>query len=79
VLAYTMGGFGDDPDLHVMLNMGGSALPFELPVVPGRRWHRVTDTSLASPDDIAEEGREIAIDGSTYIVNDNSVVVLISK
>jgi glycogen operon protein len=79
VLAYTMGGFGDDPDLHVMLNMGGSVLPFELPVVPGRRWHRVVDTSLASPDDIAEEGREIAIDGSTYIVNDHSVVVLIAR
>jgi glycogen operon protein len=79
VLAYTMGGFGDDPDLHVMLNMGGSALPFELPVVPGRQWHRVIDTSLASPDDIAEEGREIPVDGSTYIVNDHSVVVLISR
>jgi isoamylase len=79
VLAYTMGGFGDDPDLHVMLNMGGSVLPFELPVVPGRRWHRVLDTSLASPDDIVEEGREIAVDGSTYIVNDHSVVVLIAR
>ncbi len=27
----------------------------------------------------AEEGREIAIDASTYIVNDHSVVVLISR
>jgi glycogen operon protein len=79
ILAYTMGGFGADPDMHVMLNMDGSPLPFELPVVPGRKWYRALDTSLASPDDIAEEGREVAVDGSTYIVNDHSVVVLISK
>ena len=37
VLAYTMGGFGADPDMHVMLNMDGQALAFELPIVPGRK------------------------------------------
>ena len=78
-LAYTMGGFDADPDMHVMLNMDGAALAFELPIVPGRRWYRALDTSLASPDDIAEDGAETAVDGSTYIVNDHSVVVLISK
>jgi glycogen operon protein len=78
-LAYTMGGFGADPDMHVMLNMDGQALTFELPIVPGRKWYRTLDTSLAAPDDIAEDGREVAIDGSTYIVNDHSVVVVISK
>ena len=79
VLAYTMGGFGADPDMHVMLNMDGSALPFELPVVPGRRWHRALDTGQPSPDDIAEDGQEVAISDSTYLVNGHSVVVLISK
>jgi glycogen operon protein len=59
--------------------MDGQALAFELPIVPGRKWYRALDTSLASPDDIAEDGREVAIDGSTYIVNDHSVVVVISK
>ena len=47
--------------------------------MPGRRWYRALDTSLASPDDIAEDGQEVAIDGSTYTVNDHSVVVLIAK
>lgn len=79
VLAYTMGGFGADPDMHVMLNMDGGALPFELPIVHGRRWHRALDTSQLSPDDIAEDGQEVAISDSTYIVNGHSVVVLISK
>ena len=74
-----MGGFGSDPDMHVMLNMDGSSLPFELPIVPGRRWYRALDTSLTSPDDITEDGREVVIDGSAYIVTDHSVVVLISK
>ncbi|MCC7370194.1 MAG: glycogen debranching protein GlgX [Chloroflexi bacterium] len=79
ILAYTMGGFGTDPDLHVMLNMDGSALPFELPIVHGRRWYRVVDTSLPSPEDIAEDGQEVAIADGAYIVNSHSVVVLISR
>ena len=79
VLAYTMAGFGDDPDLHVMLNMDGSALTFELPTIPGRAWHRAADTSLPSPDDIAEDGKEVAIADTSYIVNGHSVVVLISR
>jgi len=79
IVAYTMGGFGDDPDMHVMLNMDGGALPFELPIVPGRRWHRAVDTSMGTPDDIAEEGQEVAISDATYIVSGHSVVVLIAK
>jgi isoamylase len=79
VLAYTMGGFGADPDVHVMLNMDGGALPFELPIVHGRRWHRAVDTSLLSPDDIAEDGQEVAIAEASYLVNAHTVVVLISK
>jgi glycogen operon protein len=79
VLAYTMAGFGDDPDLHVMLNMGDAALAFELPTITGRAWHRAVDTSLPSPSDIAEDGREVVIGDPSYIVNGHSVVVLISK
>ncbi|MFN8635324.1 MAG: glycogen debranching protein GlgX [Chloroflexota bacterium] len=79
VLAYTMGGFANDADLHVMLNMDGASLPFELPTVPGRSWYRAVDTSQASPDDIAEDGEEVAITDSTYIVTGHSIVVLISR
>ena len=33
-----------------------TALDFELPPVPDRRWHRAIDTAQPSPDDIAEPG-----------------------
>jgi glycogen operon protein len=79
ILAYTLAGFGDDADLHVMLNMDSADLDFELPIVPGRRWHRAVDTSLPSPGDIAEPGTEQVISGSSYRVNSHSAVVLISR
>ncbi len=79
VLAFTMAGFGDDPDIHVMMNMHWDALPFEIPQVASRTWHRVVDTSLPSPDDICEQGDETSVDNNVYIVNSRSIVVLISK
>jgi hypothetical protein len=48
----------------------------QLPALPGgRAWHRVVDTSRASPDDIVTAG-DVPVDGSSYRVADNSVVVL---
>jgi glycogen operon protein len=79
VLAYTLGGFAGEADVHVMLNMYWDALPFELPPVAGRTWHRVADTSLPSPSDILGHGKEIKITGDQYVVNGRSVVVLVSK
>jgi len=78
-LAYTLGGFDEDPDVHVMLNMGWTSADFQIPPIPGRKWYRVADTALAAPDDIADPGQEPEIAGSDYLVNDRSVVVLISK
>ena len=78
-LAFTLAGFEDDPDIHVMMNMYWDGLSFALPTVPGRSWHRFADTALASPDDIAEPGREIAIDGDHYVVTGRSIVILIAK
>jgi glycogen operon protein len=78
VLAYTLGGFGEDPDIHVMLNMHDTARDFELPLIAGRGWYRVVDTSRTSPDDIVESGQEIAVAGPIYRVDGHSVVVLIS-
>jgi isoamylase len=74
-----MGGFEEDADLHVMLNMDSSDLDFDLPAVAGRRWYRAFDTSLPTPLDAAEPGREQPIEASGYRVNRHSVVVLISK
>jgi glycogen operon protein len=77
-LAFTLGGQEEDADLHVMLNMDWRAKAFELPKLAGRRWLRVLDTSLPTPDDIAEPGQEVPITGDTYDLNGRSAVVLIS-
>jgi glycogen operon protein len=78
-LAFTLGGEGDHADIHVMANMYWGPLPFELPSVVGRQWYRAMDTGCLSPEDIADDSQEPLIAGSTYLVNDRSVVVLISK
>ncbi len=79
VLAFTMGGFDSDDDLHVMLNMSGQDLDFEIPPVVGRRWRRTVDTSLPSPQDIVLPGDEIEVKSDDhYRVSAHSVVVLIS-
>jgi isoamylase len=36
ILAFTMGGMSEEADLHVMMNMEGQDLDFDLPTVPGR-------------------------------------------
>jgi len=81
VVSFTMGGSEGDPaDIHVILNMESTDLDFALPAIPKRRWHRVVDTALASPDDIAEDpGKGELINGSSYRATGRSVVVLIAK
>jgi glycogen operon protein len=79
VLALTLGDRGDGADLHIMLDMDGQDLEFEVPVVVGRGWYRAVDTSLPSPLDIAEPGAEQAAPGRSYLVKAHSVVILLSK
>jgi glycogen operon protein len=78
-LAYTLGGFGGQSDLHAMLNMYWDALDFEVPVIPGRRWYRLVDTARPSPDDIVETARQVPIEGGHVRVEGRSVVVLLSR
>jgi glycogen operon protein len=78
-LAMTLAGFDGDADLHVMFNMFWNSLDFELPVVPGRRWRLAVDTSLPSPNDIADPGSEPDVLGSTHVVEARSVVVLVNR
>ena len=78
-LGFTLAGFDDDPDIHVMMNMHWAALDMDIPTISGRRWTRVVDTSLPSPSDIAEPGTEIACPGQSYRVNGRSIVVLLNK
>jgi glycogen operon protein len=79
VLAFTLGGEGEDEDVHVILNMSDELLPFELPAVPGRRWFRSVDTAAASPADIAPPGKERAVSDSLISVPARTVVVLVSR
>jgi glycogen operon protein len=78
-LAFTLAGFGDEPDLHVMLNMYWDALGFEVPQVKGRSWYLAVDTAEAAPLDIALPGHEKLLPVDGIFVQGRSVVVLISK
>ena len=75
-LAFTVAGFGDTPDLHIMMNMFWEPLTFEIPLVPGRKWHRVIDTFAASPLDIVEPGAMTPVTGDTCRVESRSIIVL---
>lgn len=79
VLAFTLAGFLDDPDIHVMLNMETQDLDFAIPPVAGRHWHRAADTGLPAPADLAAPGAEPPVAGDRYRVQAHSVAVLISR
>jgi isoamylase len=72
-----MGGVSEEADLHVMMNMEGNDLDFDLPTVPGRKWYRAVDTAQPSPDDFPDG--PILADGPTYNVKSHGVVVLVSR
>ena len=78
-LGFTLAGFDQDPDIHVMMNMYWEAVDMDIPQVAGRSWARVVDTSLPSPSDIVDPGAETVWPGQSYPVKPRSVVVLFSK
>ncbi len=78
-LACTIGGIGDEPDLHVMMNMYWEPLDFEIPVIDGRSWYKAIDTAASSPEDIVESGSEMAFIGEGCTVKGRSIVILISR
>jgi isoamylase len=64
--------------LFVILNGYWEPLEFELPP-SSRRWRRLVDTSLPSPDDCAAWGRAPGVTGRTYRAAPRSVVVLVTR
>jgi isoamylase len=78
-LAYTLGGFEGESDLHAVLNMYWDALDFEVPVVSGRHWYRIVDTARPSPEDIVDTARQVPIDEGLVRVEGRSVLVLLSR
>ena len=60
-----------------MINAYHEPLTFEIQESASGGWRRAIDTGLASPDDIAEPGREVAVTSMEYHVHARSVAVLI--
>ncbi len=79
VLAFTLGGFEGQPDLHVMMNMHWERLDFQVPEIPGRSWSKAVDTAAPPPGDIFEEGAEPPFSGTICPVEGRSIVVLVAR
>ena len=65
-----------DNDLYVMINAYWEDLAFTIQEGQAGEWRRVADTSLASPDDIAEADKGYPISSLQYLVKARSIVVL---
>ncbi|WP_459556703.1 glycogen debranching protein [Lacunimicrobium album] len=66
--------------IHLILNAYWEPLTFELPAIPEKRtWRRWIDTSLSSPHDIEDWLASPVVIGNSYLAQEHSVVVLLSK
>jgi glycogen operon protein len=63
-------------DLYVMINAHSEALRFHIQEGKASDWLRIVDTSLPSPGDIVEPGKEGPLASLDYEVGRRSVVVL---
>lgn len=78
-LAFTLQNVAVSQVRYVAINAYWKPLQFDLPAVTGEPdagWVRLIDTSLPSPDDLADEGKGVPVAGSTYVVNPRSLVML---
>lgn len=70
---------GPDKDIFIMFNAGRSSTTCKVPPSPsGRPWRIAVDTSLPSPEDIRETGKEPLFSGEYYQVSRISTVVLVA-
>jgi glycogen operon protein len=74
-LAFTVAGFEDSADLHVMMNMYWEPLTFDVPIVAHRQWRKVIDTSAPGPLDIVDLATA-PFPGDTCRVDARTIVVL---
>ncbi len=72
---------GQDPFIYVAMNAYWDALNLELPILPeGIRWHQFANSSLPSPKDICEPGRETPLgEQGSYLIGPRSVVILVGR
>jgi isoamylase len=76
-LAVTLKSYKGKRLRHFILNAYWEALEFELPPpAEGNTWHRLIDTALKPPFDIADAVSASQIDQASYLVQPRSVVLL---
>lgn len=71
---------GAEDHVYFIANAHWDQHVFELPALPGRRWHRFIDTMFDSPADIAESSEGgTPVTGDHYEVGPRSAVILESR
>jgi len=72
-----LGASQDDADIYAMTNAYWENLYFTIHEEGPGEWRRVVETSLPSPADFSEEGREDVLKSHSYEVKARSTAVLI--
>jgi isoamylase len=76
-LAFELTNPDDKEHLYIILNAYWKPLEFELPPLPAsKRWQRVVDTSLASPNDFADPAVKFPKSKRSYHAQARSAVIL---
>jgi isoamylase len=73
------GGSQRDRDIYVMINAYWDDLNFQIQEGEVSGWRRVADTSMPSPLDLLESGKEEALESMSYKVKARSIVVLLKS
>ena len=73
------GGSQQDRDVYVMINAYWEDLDFQIQEGEVSGWMRVADTSMSSPFDLPESGKEEALGSLNYKVKARSIVVLLKS
>lgn len=77
VLAFTLYDHQEQKHLYIAYNMRDEKVEMTLPPPPeGFFWHRIADTSLASPDDISEEKDSQIYDKESYEMASHSLLIM---
>jgi glycogen operon protein len=66
-----------DADIYVMINASWQDLPFIIQEGEAHDWWRVVDTSLPSPSDFSEPGKEVRLQSPNYTAKARSIAILI--
>jgi glycogen operon protein len=79
-LAFQLHSWHNQPDIYVMFNSHWQPQQFTLPNRDWeRRWRRLVDTSLPSPEDIVDDHDTVCLSpADQYIVNPRTTVILMS-